>query len=61
MEIMASFGILPNELLEPVVARLLDRKIDDLDIVATRDLQNARLVCRTVCDLPVSPSGITRM
>ena len=45
---MAFFGILPNELLESVVQHLQDRKIDSFDVVANHDLQNVRLVCKTV-------------
>ena len=45
---MASFGTLPNELVESVVQHLQDRKIDSFDIVAIRDLQSVRLVCKTV-------------
>ena len=45
---MASFGLLPNELVESVVKHLQDRKIDSFDIVANRDLQSVRLVCKTV-------------
>ena len=45
---MASFGLLPNELLESIVKHVQDRKIDSFDVVANRDLQSVRLVCKTV-------------
>ncbi|CAD6592755.1 MAG: hypothetical protein ASARMPREDX12_006437 [Alectoria sarmentosa] len=45
---MASFGMLPNELLRSVVEHLKDQKIDNFDIVATQDLQNLRLTCMTL-------------
>ena len=54
---MASFGMLPNELLGSVVEHLQDRKIDDFDIVATQDLQNLRLTCIAVC----GPSYLTTL
>lgn len=45
---MASFVALPNELLTTIVSHLRDRRIDPFDPVATKDLQNARLVSRSV-------------
>ena len=49
---MPSFALLPNEILNLFIKHLLDRKIHDFDLVAIRDLQNVRLVCRTVCRAP---------
>lgn len=49
---MASFALLPNEILDVFIKHLLDRKINDFDPVAIRDLQNVRLVCGTVCRAP---------
>ena len=46
---MAPLASLPNELLDPVVKHVRDQKIDDLSSVATRDLQNIRVACRTAC------------
>ena len=45
---MTQIVSLPNELLTPVVGHLRDRRINFFDPVATKDLQNVRLVCRRV-------------
>ena len=45
---MTSLGTLPYELVKSVVQHLQDRKIDSFDVVANHDLQNVRLVCKTV-------------
>ena len=45
---MASFKDLPNELLDQIPKHLCAGKIDHFDPVATRDLQNLRLISRLV-------------
>lgn len=42
--IMASLKSLPNELLDQIPKHLCARKIDQFDHVATRALQNPRLI-----------------
>lgn len=49
---MPSFALLPNEILYLFIKHLLNGKIIDFDPVATRDLQNVRLVCGTVRRAP---------
>ena len=45
---MARFVGFPNEISTPIVSHLRDRRIDPFDPVATKDLQNMRLVSRNV-------------
>lgn len=45
---MANLSKIPNELLNDILGHLRYKKIDHFDPIATKDLQNARLVSRWV-------------